>query len=181
MIKKFRESEIRQFLWGFGIFSVLWILGVLFAGEIHFIDTIELNCGNPVLSEIFPFVFSTILIGIACFSKRCGTKVFFKTSYIIASIPVVSIVIGYLITLFENNDVVFAIFGLPQFVFMLVGIPVTSSMGSFHLGDSFEKIAFITNYSDCICLGIFALSLIISMVCYLTIKEKISDRPGIWC
>ena len=82
MIKKFRENEIRQILWGFGIFSVLWILAVIFAGEIHFIDTIELNCGSPVLSEIFPFAFSTILVGIACFSKRCGTKVFFKTSYI---------------------------------------------------------------------------------------------------
>ena len=97
MIKKFRESEIRQFLWGFGIFSVLWILGVLFAGEIYLADTINLSCGSPVLSEIFPFVFSTILVGIACFSKRCGTKVFFKTSYIIAAIPMVCMLLGSLL------------------------------------------------------------------------------------
>lgn len=178
MIKNIKKHEV---LWGFGIISGLWALGIIFAGEIHFIDTIEFGFGSSFFSGIFPFAFSIVLTGIAYFSKRYGTQEFFKTSYIIASIPVVSIVIGYLITLFENNDVVFAIFGLPLFVFMLVGIPVTSSMGSFYLGDSFEKIEFITNYSDCICLGIFALSLIISMVCYLTVKEKDLSRPGIWC
>ena len=77
MIKKFRESEIRQFLWGFGIFSVLWILAVLFAGEIHFIDTIELDCGSTFLSGIFPFAFSVALIGIACsstFARKSITR-----------------------------------------------------------------------------------------------------------
>ena len=171
MIKKFRESEIRQFLWGFGIFSVLWILSVLFAGEIHFIDTIELNCGSPVLSEIFPFAFSTILVGIACFSKRCGAKVFFKTSYILATIPIVSNILLMLFAyIAEWNDVFSVVLGLPMFLFMLLGIPAMSAIN-----------AFAYDFSFYVAVGIFVLSLIISMVCYLTIKEKISDRPGIWC
>lgn len=171
MIKKFRESEIRQFLWGFGIFSVLWILGIIFAGKIHFIDTVELPCGNPILSGIFPFVFSTVLVGISCFSKRCGTNLFFKTSYILATIPIVSNVLLMLFAyITEWNDAFSLVFGLPMLLFMLLGIPAMSAVNAFGYGSLFF-LAF----------GIFVLSLIISMVCYMTIKEKISDRPGIWC
>ncbi len=171
MIKKFRESEIRQFLCGLGIFSMLWILGVLFAGEIHFIDTIELNCGNQILSSVFPFAFLVILIGIACFSKRCGAKVFFKTSYILAIIPIISNVLLMIFAyIAEWNDIFSVVLGLPMFLFMLIGIPAMSAINAFGYDFSFY-----------VAIGIFVLSLIISMVCYLTIKEKISDRPGIWC
>lgn len=174
MIKKFRESKILQFLFGLGIFSALWILGVLFAGEIYLADTINLSCGSPVLSKIFPFAFSTILVGIACFSKRCGTKVFFKTSYIIAAIPMVCMLMGLLLIwgsdLFNHIDWLASALGYPGYFLMLFAVPVTSAAYTFVEGSLFF-LGF----------GIFVLSLIVSMVCYLTIKEKISDRPGIWC
>lgn len=174
MIKKFRESEIRQFFCGLGIFSVLWILGVIFSGEIYLADTINLGCGSPVLSKIFPFVFLAILIGVACFSKRYGAKVFFKTSYIIAALPMVCMLLGSLLiwgmNLFNHIDWLASALGYPGFFLMLFAVPVTSAAYTFAEGSLFF-LGFV----------IFVSSLIISMVCYLTIKEKISDRPGIWC
>ena len=170
MIKKFSESKILQLLFGLGIFSILWILGVLFAGEFYLADTINLSCGSPVLSKIFPFVFSAILIGVACFSKRYGAKVFFKTSYIIAALPMVCMLLGSLLIwgsdLFNNIDWLESVLGYPGYFLMLFAVPVTSAAYTFVAGSLFF-LGF----------GIFVLSLIVSMVCYLTIKEKISDRP----
>ncbi len=174
MIKKFRESKILQFLFGVGIFSALWILGVVFAGEIYFTDTINIGGGNPILSKIFPFVFSAILIGIAYFSKRCGAKVFFKTSYILAAIPMVCMLLGSLLIwgmeIFNGIDWLASVLGYPGFFLMLFAVPVVSAICALGYGFLFY-----------VAIGVFVLALIISMVCYLTIKEKISDRPGIWC
>ena len=174
MIKKFSESKIRQFFWGFGIFSILWILGVVFAGEIYFTDIINIGGGNPILSKIFPFAFSAVLIGITCFSKRYGAKVFFKTSYILAAIPMVCMLLGLLLIwvaeIFNGIDWLASALGYTGYFLMLFAVPVTSAANAFGYGSLFF-LAF----------GIFVLSLIISMLCYLTIKEKISDRPGIWC
>ena len=140
---------------------------MLFAGEIYLADTINLSCGSPVLSKIFPFVFLTILVGIACFSKRCGTKVFFKTSYILATIPIVSNILLMLFAyIAEWNDVFSVVLGLPMFLFMLIGIPAMSAIN-----------AFAYDFSFYVAIGIFVLSLIVSMVCYLTIKEKTLYRP----
>ena len=165
MIKKFSESKILQFLCGFAIFSALWILGVLFAGEIYLADTINLSCGSPVLSKIFPFVFSAILIGVACFSKRYGAKVFFKTSYIIAAIPMACMLLGLLLIwgsdLFNHIDWLASVLGYTGYFLMLFAVPVTSAAYTFVAGSLFF-LGFV----------IFVLSLIISMVCYLTIKEK---------
>lgn len=170
MIKKFRKSEIRQFFCGLGIFSALWILGVLFSGEIYLADTINIGGGNPVLSKIFPFVFSAILIGVACFSKRYGAKVFFKTSYIIAALPMVCMLLGLLLIwgsdLFNNIDWLESVLGYTGYFLMLFAVPVTSAAYTFVDGPLFF-LGF----------GIFVLSLIISLVCYLTIKEKNTDRP----
>lgn len=174
MIKKFSESKILQFVCGFAIFSALWVLGVLFAGEIYLADTINIGGGIPILSEIFPFAFSVILIGVACFSKRYGAKVFFKTSYIIAALPMVCMILGYLLiwgtNLFNDIHWLASALGYTGYFLMLFAVPVTSAAYTFVEGSLFF-LGFI----------IFVLSLIISIVCYLTIKEKISDRPGIWC
>ena len=170
MIKKFSESKILQFLCGFAIFSALWILGVLFAGEIYLADTINLSYDSPVLSKIFPFVFSAILIGVACFSKRYGAKVFFKTSYIIAALPMVCMLLGLLLIwgsdLFNNIDWLASALGYPGYFLMLFAVPVTSAAYTFVEGSLFF-LGF----------GIFFSSLIVSMVCYLTIKEKTLYRP----
>ena len=57
MIKNIKKHEG---LWGFGIISVLWVLGIIFAGELFFIDTIELGWSNTILSSVFPFAFLII-------------------------------------------------------------------------------------------------------------------------
>jgi len=165
MIKKFSESKILQFLCGFAIFSALWILGVLFSGEIYLADTINIGGGNPTLSKIFPFVFSAILIGVACFSKRCGAKVFFKTSYFIAALPMVCMLLGlsliWVTEIFNGIDWLASALGYTGYFLMLFAVPVTSAAYTFVDGPLFF-LGF----------GIFVLSFIISMVCYLRIKEK---------
>ncbi len=165
MIKKFRKSEIRQFFCGLGIFSVLWILGVVFSGEIYLADTINIGGGNPALSKIFPFVFSAILIGVACFSKKYGAKMFFKTSYILAALPMVCMLLGLLLIwgtdLVNHIDWLASALGYTGYFLMLFAVPVTSAANAFG-----EASLFFWG------LGIFVLSLIISMVCYLRIKEK---------
>ena len=152
MINRIRRNEI---LWGFGIISGLWILSIILAGEIHFVHTMSIGLGSQLLSGIFPFVFLIVLIWIACVSKRNVMKTFFTTSYIFAAIPILSTLPWFLSTFFEDNEVVFA--GL-IFFSTIFGLPVVS----------------VTNavaYSDELAFIILVLSLIISMVCYLTVDE----------
>ena len=152
-------------LWGFGIISVLWILGIIFAGEILFIDTIELGWSSTILSSVFPFAFLMILTWIAYISKRNCMKTFFVSSYVFAAIPIVSTIPWFLSVLFEDNEAVFASM---EFFAILFGMPVIS----------------VTNavaYSDVLAFIILVLSLVTSMVCYLTVKERDLSRPGIWC
>ena len=127
-------------------------------------DTINIGGGIPILSKIFPFAFSAILIGIAYFSKRCGAKVFFKTSYIIAALPMVCMLLGSLLIwgtdLFNHIVWLASALGYTGYFLMLFAVPVTSAANAF--GDvSLILLGF----------GIFVLSLIISMVCYLTVDE----------
>ena len=152
-------------LWGYGIISVVWILGILFAGEIHFVHTMPIGFGSVTLSSVFPFVFLIILTLIAYISKRNCMKAFFIVSYIFAAIPIVSTIPWFLLVLFEDNEAVFASMA---FFATLFGMPVIS----------------VTNavaYSDVLAFMILALSLVTSMVCYLTVKERDLSRPGIWC
>ncbi len=162
MINRIRMNEI---LWGFLIIGGLWISGIIFSGEILFIDTISIGPGSTVLSSIFPVAFLVVLVWIACISKRNGLDEFFKTSYILAAIPIVSTLPGFLSNIFVNDTVLFA---LGTVFSMLFGMPVIS----------------VTNavaYSDVLAFVVLVLSLVISMVCYLTVKEKDLSRPGIWC
>ncbi len=156
MINRIRWNEIS---WGFGIIGGLWISGIIFSGEILFIDTISIGSGSMILSSIFPFAFLTILIWIACVSKRNGLNEFFTTSYILAAIPIVSAIPWFLSGVFEDNAVLFA---LGTAFSTLLGMPVVSVTEAVYWND----VAFI----------ILVLSLIISMICYLTVKEKNSDR-----
>ena len=158
MINRIRRNEI---LWGFLIIGGLWILGIIFSGEILFIDTIELGWSSTVLSSIFPFAFLVALVWIACISKRNYLDEFFKTSYILAAIPIVSTLPGFLSNIFENDTVLFA---LGTVFSMLFGMPVMSVVGAVAY---WYGVAFI----------ILVSSLIISMICYLTLKGKTSDRP----
>ena len=156
-------------VWGFGIISVLWILGIIFAGEILFIDTIELGCGSEILSSVFPFAFLMILTWIAYISKRNCMKTFFVSSYVFAAIPIVSTIPWFLYGVFEDNAILGAIILALGSVFaQFFGVPVVS----------------VTNavaYSDVLAFIILLLSLVTSMVCYLTVKERDLSRPGIWC
>ena len=156
-------------LWGFGIISVLWISGIIFSGQILFIDTIELGWGSETLSSIFPFAFLIILTLIACISKRNCMKAFFVSSYVFAAIPIVSTIPWFLYGAFEDNAILSAIFlALGAAFSQYLGMPVIS----------------VTNavaYSDVLAFMILALSLVTSMVCYLTVKERDLSRPGIWC
>lgn len=153
MINRIRRNEI---IWGFGIISGLWILSIILAGEIHFVHSMSIGLGSVVLSSIFPFAFLLILIWVACVSKRQGMKAFFITSYILAAIPIVSTLPWFLSVLFEDNE---AVFSLCIFFSTLFGIPVVSVINAVSYWDGFAWI-------------IFVLSLIISMICYLTLKEK---------
>ncbi len=162
MINRIRRNEI---LWGILIIGGLWILGIIFSGEILFIDTISIGPGSTILSSIFPFAFLAVLIRIACISKRKGLDEFFKTSYILAAIPIVSTLPGFLSDIFKDDTVLFALGTVFSMIFGMPVVSVTSAVAYWY------GFAYI----------ILVLSLIISMVCYMTIKEKISDRPGIWC
>ncbi|MBQ7115267.1 MAG: hypothetical protein IJN94_02490 [Clostridia bacterium] len=158
MINRIRRNEI---LWGFLIIGGLWILGIIFSGEILFIDTISIGPGSTVLSSIFPVAFLVVLVWIACISKRNGLDEFFKTSYILAAIPIVSTLPGFLSNIFVNDTVLFA---LGTVFSMLFGMPVMSVVGAVAY---WYGVAFI----------ILVSSLIISMICYLTLKGNTSDRP----
>ena len=152
MINRIRRNEIS---WGFGIISGLWILCVILAGEIHFVHTMSIGLGSEILSSIFPFAFLAVLIWIACVSKRHGLKAFFTTSYILAAIPIMSTLPWFLSVFFKDNEAVFASM---EFFATLFGMPVIS----------------VTNavaYWDELAFGIFALSLFVSLVCYLTVDE----------
>jgi hypothetical protein len=152
-------------LWGFGIISVLWILGIIFAGEILFIDTIELGCGSEILSSVFPFAFLMILTWIAYISKRNCMKTFFVSSYVFAAIPIVSTIPGFLYGVFEDNAVLGPLlFALGAVHSVLFGMPVVAVTGA-------------VAYSEELAFSVLVLSLIISVVCYLTVKEKVLDRP----
>ena len=155
-------------LWGFGIISVLWILGIIFSGQILFIDTIEFGWGSETLSSIFPFAFLIILTLIACISKRNCMKTFFVSSYVFAAIPIVSTLPWFFYGVFEDNAILSAIFLAFAAFSQYLGMPVVS----------------VTNavaYSDVLAFIILLLSLLTSMVCYFTVKEKDLSRPGIWC
>lgn len=158
MINRIRMNEI---LWGFLIIGGLWISGIIFSGEILFIDTISIGPGSTVLSSIFPVTFLVVLVWIACISKRNGLDEFFKTSYILAAIPIVSTLPGFLSNIFVNDTVLFA---LGTVFSMLFGMPVMSVVGAVAY---WYGVAFI----------ILVSSLIISMICYLTLKGNTSDRP----
>ena len=158
MINRIRMNEI---LWGFLIIGGLWISGIIFSGEILFIDTISIGPGSTVLSSIFPVAFLVVLVWIACISKRNGLDEFFKTSYILAAIPIVSTLPGFLSNIFVNDTVLFA---LGTVFSMLFGMPVMSVVGAVAY---WYGVAFI----------ILVSSLIISMICYLTLKGNTSNRP----
>lgn len=152
MINRIRRNEI---IWGFGIISGLWILSIILAGEIHFVHSMSIGLGSVVLSSIFPFAFLAVLIWIACVSKRHGLKAFFTTSYILAAIPIISTLPWFLSVLFEDN---YAVFALCMGVSTFFGLPVVSSVNA-------------VAYWDELAFGIFALSLFVSLVCYLTVDE----------
>lgn len=162
MINRIRMNEI---LWGFLIIGGLWISGIIFSGEILFIDTISIGPGSTVLSSIFPVAFLVVLVWIACISKRNGLDEFFKTSYILAAIPIVSAIPGFLYGFFEDSVVLGPLlFALGTVFSMLFGMPVMSVVGAVAY---WYGVAFI----------ILVSSLIISMICYLTLKGNTSDRP----
>lgn len=152
MINRIRRNEIS---WGFGIISGLWILCVILAGEIHFVHTMSIGIGSVLLSSIFPFGFLAVLIWIACVSKRQGLKAFFITSYILAAIPIISTLPWFLSVLFEDN---YAVFALCMGVSTLFGLPVVSSVNA-------------VAYWDELAFGVLVLSLLVSLVCYLTVDE----------
>ena len=84
MIKRFKENERAQIILGVGIFSVLWILAVLFAGEISFVDTVTLFTSEmlpPFFNIILLFVFVPLLCIVAVLSKRYGLKKLYKSAY----------------------------------------------------------------------------------------------------
>ncbi len=165
MINRIKRNEI---LWGLGIISGLWVLGIIFAGELFFIDTIELGCGSVILSSIFPFAFLMILTWIAYISKRHCMKTFFITSYVFAAISIVGTIPGFLYGVFEDSVVLGPLlFALGAVNSVLFGMPVVAVTRAVAYSDEF---AFI----------ILVLSLVTSLVCYLTVKEKVQNRPGIW-
>ena len=157
MIKNIKKHEG---LWGFGIISVLWVLGIIFAGELFFIDTIELGWSSTILSSVFPFAFLIILTLIAYISKRHCMKTFFKTSYVFAAISIVGAISGFLHGVFEDNAVLGPLlFALGAVHSVLFGMPVVAVTGA-------------VAYSEELAFSVLVLSLIISIVCYLTVKEK---------
>ena len=85
------------------------------------------------------------------------------------TIPIVSTIPWFLYGVFEDNAILSAIFlALGAAFSQYLGMPVIS----------------VTNavaYSDVLAFMILALSLVTSMVCYLTVKERDLSRPGIWC
>ena len=156
MIKNIKKHEG---LWGLGIISVLWILGIIFAGELFFIDTIELGWSSTILSSVFPFAFLIILTLIAYISKRHCMKTFFKTSYVFAAISIVGAIPGVLHGVFEDNAVLGPLLFALWAHSVLFGMPVVAVTGA-------------VAYSEELAFSVLVLSLIISVVCYLTVKEK---------
>lgn len=157
MIKNIKKHEA---LWGLGTISVLWILGVIFAGKLFFIDTIELDCGSVLLSSIFPFAFLIILTWIAYISKRHSMQTFFKTSYVFAAISIVGTIPEFLYGFFEDSVVLGPLlFALGAVNSVLLGMPVAAVI---------RAVA----YSKELAFSVLVLSLLISIVCYLTVKEK---------
>lgn len=157
MIKNIKKHEG---LWGFGIISVLWVLGIIFAGELFFIDTIELGWSSTILSSVFPFTFLIILTLIAYISKRHCIKTFFKTSYVFAAISIIGAIPGFLHGVFEDNAVLGPLlFALGAVHSVLFGMPVVAVTGA-------------VAYSEELAFSVLVLSLLISVVCYLTVKEK---------
>lgn len=156
MIKNIKKHEG---LWGLGIISVLWILGIIFAGELFFIDTIELGWSSTILSSVFPFAFLIILTLIAYISKRHCMKTFFKTSYVFAAISIVGAIPGFLHGVFEDNAVLGPLLFALWAHSVLFGMPVVAVTGA-------------VAYSEELAFSVLVLSLIISVVCYLTVKEK---------
>lgn len=158
MINKIKANEI---LWGFSVISILWALGIFFSEEIPLIaDYYSFSTGLPeFFGDIFPIVFGATLIVIAVVGKRNGLKNFFKTAYILSGIPIISAVVLAVFTGLELYEA-FVFIGLP---FMISWIPVGAVMTG-------------CNYSQEICLAIFVLSLVISIICYLKVKENFSER-----
>ena len=156
MIKNIKKHEG---LWGLGIISVLWILGIIFAGELFFIDTIELGWSSTILSSVFPFAFLIILTLIAYISKRHCMKTFFKTSYVFAAISIVGAIPGFLHGVFEDNAVLGPLLFALWAHSVLFGMPVVAVTGA-------------VAYSEELAFSVLVLSLLISIVCYLTVKEK---------
>ena len=159
MIKNIKKHEG---LWGLGIISVLWILGIIFAGELFFIDTIELGWSSTILSSVFPFAFLIILTLIAYISKRHCMKTFFKTSYVFAAISIIGAIPGFLHGVFEDNAVLGPLLFALWAHSVLFGMPVVAVTGA-------------VAYSEELAFSVLVLSLIISIVCYLTVKEKKSN------
>ena len=156
MIKNIKKHEG---LWGLGIISVLWILGIIFAGELFFIDTIELGWSSTILSSVFPFAFLIILTLIAYISKRHCMKTFFKTSYVFAAISIIGAIPGFLHGVFEDNAVLGPLLFALWAHSVLFGMPVVAVTGA-------------VAYSEELAFSVLVLSLLISIVCYLIVKEK---------
>lgn len=190
MIKRFKENERAQIVLGVGIFSVLWILAVLFAGEISFIDTITLFTSEmfpPAFNIILPFVFVTLLCIVAVFSKRHGLKRFYKSAYLVTVIPmaagalalVASAASEHFIYGFEFAQWLYTITETALSIYMVcsmfVAIPFSSSVVAFGNGvDFYAEILVCQVYAAMFYIGlaIYFFGVILSMLCYDLVEEK---------
>ena len=190
MIKRFKENERAQIVLGVGIFSVLWILAVLFAGEISFIDTVTLFTSEmfpPFLNIILPFVFVPLLCIVAVLSKRYGLKKFYKSAYLVAVIPMaagamavvasaVSELFIYRLECVEWLELILeTVLSIYMFCSMFVAIPVTSSAVAFSEGVSFYTEGSIVGEEVVLIyfiLGFFFFGIIFSMLSYDLTEER---------
>ena len=87
-------------------------------------------------------------------------KTFFVSSYVFAAIPIVSTIPWFLYGVFEDNAVLGPLlFALGAVHSVLFGMPVVAVTGA-------------VAYSEELAFSVLVLSLLISIVCYLTVKEK---------
>ncbi len=190
MIKRFKENERAQIVLGVGIFSVLWILAVLFAGEISFIDTVTLFTSEmfpPFFNIILPFVFVTLLCIVAVLSKQYGLKKFYKSAYLIAVIPMAAGALAIVVTgiselfIYRLESVEWlelileTVLSIYMFCSMFVAIPVTSSAVAFSEGVSFYTEGLIVEEEVgliYLIFGFFFFGIIFSMLSYDLTEEK---------
>ena len=190
MIKRFKENERAQIILGVGIFSVLWILAVLFAGEISFIDTVTLFTSEmfpPFLNIILPFVFVTLLCIVAVLSKRYGLKKLYKSAYLVAVIPMaagaMAVVASAVSELFIHRLecvewlelILETVLSIYMFCSMFVAIPVTSSAVAFSEGVSFYTEGLIVGEEVGLIyfiFGFFFFGIIFSMLSYDLTEER---------